>query len=72
MASEEEPLGESLFSEWVSENGTSLGLKYHSDFMKGDVLHPIKTKSNYYTSGIAKAIPNIYRITSITKGTICM
>ena len=31
MASEEEPRGKLLFSEWVSENGDSLGLKYHND-----------------------------------------
>ena len=31
MASEEEAGGKLLFSEWVSENGNSLGLKYHND-----------------------------------------
>jgi NADH dehydrogenase len=31
MASEEEAGGKLLFSEWVSENGDSLGLKYHND-----------------------------------------
>ena len=31
MASEEEPRGKFLFSEWVSKNGDSLGLKYHND-----------------------------------------
>ena len=31
MASEEEPLGKLMFSEWISENGASLGLKYHND-----------------------------------------
>ena len=31
MASEEEPIGELLFSEWISENGASLGLEYQND-----------------------------------------
>ena len=31
MASEEEPLGELLFSEWISENGARLGLEYQND-----------------------------------------
>ena len=31
VASEEEPLGEILFSEWIAENGAELGRSYHND-----------------------------------------
>ena len=31
VASDEEPLGEILFSEWVTDKGTELGRHYHND-----------------------------------------
>ena len=31
VASEEEPLGEIMFSEWMAENGAELGRSYHND-----------------------------------------
>ena len=31
VASDEEPLGEITFSEWVGENGADLGRRYHND-----------------------------------------
>jgi len=31
VASDEEPLGEITFSEWVTENGADLGRSYHND-----------------------------------------
>jgi NADH dehydrogenase len=31
VASNEEPLGESLFSEWIAQKGPELGRHYHND-----------------------------------------
>ena len=42
MASEEEAGGKLLFSEWVSENGDSLGLKYHNDLRERRYSSPDK------------------------------
>ena len=34
VASEEEPLGEFRFSEWIAENGSDLGREYQNDLQE--------------------------------------
>lgn len=40
MATDEKPLGTIQFSEWVSSNGTNLGVKYHNDMKERKYSNP--------------------------------
>tara|TARA_B100001115_G_scaffold18728_1_gene13383 strand:- start:11062 stop:11346 length:285 start_codon:yes stop_codon:yes gene_type:complete len=40
MASDEKPLGVIKFSEWIEENGTTLGLRYHNDMKERKYQSP--------------------------------
>ncbi len=40
MASDDEPLGVVKFSEWIEENGTTLGLRYQNDMKERTYQSP--------------------------------
>ena len=44
MASDDIPLGEVKFSEWIEENGTKLGLKYQNDMKERKYKSPVSVK----------------------------
>jgi len=46
MASDDKPLGVVKFSEWIEENGTTLGLRYQNDMKE----RKYKTASLFYNS----------------------